>query len=521
MGDELQRPLLPRQARRRRPRSASTRSACGSRRRWCCCSRRSAWRGRRSRTRSRTSARPARTYAYVLTYLTVVTAWVALALDAARRRGSSTCSRRRSSPSRRASSARSRSRRSRTAAYIVIAIGVGRARRTQFNWVVTGAAAAVNVALNLALIPPYGMMGAAIATVAAYSTMVVGMAWWSQRIYPVPYQWRRVATAAVAAVGLAVIGKELDAGLAAAVVADARLPARAPRARLHEPGGASAADAARHAPGLTRSWPAGQDARPYRSVCSQQEDVEPDDQRRDHDRDDRRRAPVDERAHERAVAAEPAASGISANGIPNESTTWLSTSARDGSTPSGDDHERRGHRDRAAQEQRDAAPDEPLHHDLPGQRPDARRGEAGREQRDAEEQVGAPRRGARRARRRPASRSSPTSVSPFSWNTAAAITSMLMLTTPGDRPSRSRRRRARSGRSGASRSSVAPDDPVLRERGVQVDHVRHHGRAEDPDGEQDALRALEAGHEARCATSAGSGSARKTWSGEARRRSPR
>ena len=41
-------------------------------------------------------------------------------------------------------------------AYIVVAIGVGRARRTQFNWVVTGAAAAINVALNLALIPEYG-----------------------------------------------------------------------------------------------------------------------------------------------------------------------------------------------------------------------------------------------------------------------------------------------------------------------------------------------------------------------------
>ena len=38
-------------------------------------------------------------------------------------------------------------------------------------------------------------------------------------------------------------------------------------------------------------------------------------------------------------------------------------------------------------------------------------------------------------------------------------------------------------------SSVAPDDAVLRERRVQVDDVRHHGRAEDPDREQDALRA--------------------------------
>jgi O-antigen/teichoic acid export membrane protein len=104
------------------------------------------------------------------------------------------------------------------AAYIVIAIGVGRARRTQFNWVVTGAAALVNVVLNLALIPPYGMMGAALATVAAYTTMAIGMAWWSQHIYPVPYQWRRVATAALAAVALAAIGKELDAGLAPVVV---------------------------------------------------------------------------------------------------------------------------------------------------------------------------------------------------------------------------------------------------------------------------------------------------------------
>ena len=62
------------------------------------------------------------------------------------------------------------------AAYIVVAIGVGRARRTQFNWVVTGSRPRVNVALNLALIPAYGMMGAAIATVAAYATMAIGMA---------------------------------------------------------------------------------------------------------------------------------------------------------------------------------------------------------------------------------------------------------------------------------------------------------------------------------------------------------
>ena len=61
------------------------------------------------------------------------------------------------------------------------------------------------------------MMGAAIATVAAYSTMAIAMAWWSQRIYPVPYQWRRVATATLGAVGLAAVGKGLGGGIPAAI----------------------------------------------------------------------------------------------------------------------------------------------------------------------------------------------------------------------------------------------------------------------------------------------------------------
>jgi O-antigen/teichoic acid export membrane protein len=164
-----------------------------------------------------------RTYAYVLTYMTLVTAWVALGLTlfapwlvdllAAPRFAESS---RVVGPLSFAAVA--------FAAYIVVAIGVGRVRRTQFNWIVTGAAAAVNVALNLTLIPRYGMMGAAVATVAAYMTMAIGMAWWSQRIYPVPYQWRRVATAAFTAVGLAALGKAVDVGLPGAVALCAVYP---------------------------------------------------------------------------------------------------------------------------------------------------------------------------------------------------------------------------------------------------------------------------------------------------------
>jgi len=195
-----------------------------------------------------------RTYAYVLTYIVAVTTWVATALGllspwlvdwiAAPAFSSS----------------------SRVVAplafsvvlfggYVVMAIGLGRTRRTQFNWVVTGAAAIVNVTLNLLLIPPYGMMGAAVATVASYGTMFAGMTWWSQRIYPVAYQWRRVVTAAGTGVGLVVLGKLVGGGLAVALgltlaypllllVTGFSLPAerRAVRSRLRGGGRAAAPD---------------------------------------------------------------------------------------------------------------------------------------------------------------------------------------------------------------------------------------------------------------------------------------
>jgi O-antigen/teichoic acid export membrane protein len=68
----------------------------------------------------------------------------------------------------------------------------------------------VNIALNVALIPPYGMMGAAISTVVAYVVLFVGMWLRSRRIYPVPYQWRRIVTLAAVAVGLTILGREVD-----------------------------------------------------------------------------------------------------------------------------------------------------------------------------------------------------------------------------------------------------------------------------------------------------------------------
>jgi O-antigen/teichoic acid export membrane protein len=103
------------------------------------------------------------------------------------------------------------------AGFIVVSIGIGRARRTGFNWVVTGTAAAVDLGLNAVLVPEYGMEGAAAAALTAFAVLFAFMSAYAHRIYPVPYQWRRVGTALGAAAALVVAGKALDVPLAGAL----------------------------------------------------------------------------------------------------------------------------------------------------------------------------------------------------------------------------------------------------------------------------------------------------------------
>jgi O-antigen/teichoic acid export membrane protein len=110
------------------------------------------------------------------------------------------------------------------AGYTVLAIGSGRARKTQLNWVVTGAGAAINVGLNFWLIPAYGMVGAAISTLAAYVVLFVGMTLYAQHVYPVPYQWRRIVTAVGAAVGLTLAARVARLPLVPSLVLVAAYP---------------------------------------------------------------------------------------------------------------------------------------------------------------------------------------------------------------------------------------------------------------------------------------------------------
>ena len=93
------------------------------------------------------------------------------------------------------------------AGFIVVTIATGRARQTKFNWIAGAAGAALNFTLNLWLIPAYGMLGAAYATLAAFALMMVVRTWNAQRVYPVSYQWRRVAIILLVAGALTGVGE--------------------------------------------------------------------------------------------------------------------------------------------------------------------------------------------------------------------------------------------------------------------------------------------------------------------------
>jgi O-antigen/teichoic acid export membrane protein len=158
-----------------------------------------------------------RTYAFVLTYLLTFASWVALAIGGlapwwTRLLTNSHYQRAEKGVALLAFAGAI------YAGYTVLAIGSGRARRTQLNWVVTGVGAAANVGLNFWLIPRWGMVGASVSTLAAYVVLFAGMALYAQRVYPVPYQWRRIAIAVGAGVALTVAARAAHLPLAPSIL---------------------------------------------------------------------------------------------------------------------------------------------------------------------------------------------------------------------------------------------------------------------------------------------------------------
>ena len=79
------------------------------------------------------------------------------------------------------------------ALYLVLVVILGRTGRTELNLPAAVGALVVNVALNLILVPSLGIVGAALALVASYLVVLGLMYAFTQRLFPVPYEWGRLA----------------------------------------------------------------------------------------------------------------------------------------------------------------------------------------------------------------------------------------------------------------------------------------------------------------------------------------
>jgi O-antigen/teichoic acid export membrane protein len=121
----------------------------------------------------------------------------------------------------------------------VFAPGLALAKRTRRVAALNLGGAALNSGLNFALIPLLGIRGAAVATLVGAAATFAGYMVMSQRLYPVPHRWARLAASTAAVAAAAAVAARLGAGTPAAVAAKLALLAATAvvfvRVRLVEP----------------------------------------------------------------------------------------------------------------------------------------------------------------------------------------------------------------------------------------------------------------------------------------------
>jgi O-antigen/teichoic acid export membrane protein len=95
------------------------------------------------------------------------------------------------------------------ALYLVLVVVLGRTGRTEYNFPATAAGTLVNIGLNLVLLPSMGIVGAGVSLVASYAVVLVLMYVFTQRLFPVPYEWLRLAQALGLAAAVVLAGELL------------------------------------------------------------------------------------------------------------------------------------------------------------------------------------------------------------------------------------------------------------------------------------------------------------------------
>ena len=86
--------------------------------------------------------------------------------------------------------------------YFVVAVGINLKNKTIYFTYAMATAAVLNLVLNYMLIPKYGMMGAAIATLISYFIAALGIFCSSVRFYPIEYEWKRIGKIILVGIGL-------------------------------------------------------------------------------------------------------------------------------------------------------------------------------------------------------------------------------------------------------------------------------------------------------------------------------
>jgi len=92
-------------------------------------------------------------------------------------------------------------------AFLLTSIGIGISKDTRYYPLITFAAAITSLVANFALIPRFGMMGAAIATVLSYAVMAALGYIFSARLYPIPFEIGRIVRVSCAALLAFVISR--------------------------------------------------------------------------------------------------------------------------------------------------------------------------------------------------------------------------------------------------------------------------------------------------------------------------
>jgi O-antigen/teichoic acid export membrane protein len=93
--------------------------------------------------------------------------------------------------------------------YLLTSIGLNITKRTKYYPVATISAAVINIALNFVFVPRFGIVGAAWANGAGYGVQAAVGYVFSQRFYPIQYEWARLLRVCAAAIAATTIARLL------------------------------------------------------------------------------------------------------------------------------------------------------------------------------------------------------------------------------------------------------------------------------------------------------------------------